>query len=261
MSRMDYEKDVNGTKYILSHSNWLTGIQVDSLYVDLKKDGNKFHEEITAKASFIQDLSFCCLSEHDELYFGSKIIDLEIRKTNDEISIEESARSNLANYLTPEDDPYPHGLNDCINTGFSHLSIYAGRTNCILVLEDNIFERLLSLIKNNSLRSFSFAPKYLSLYTKGSTHQGHITDKNQSFYIIKSEGQLYPNSTFGTLSDLNITTNDWSFEHADAKTISDNLLISTETQKQISSDLIFLSYLILYGFMATIILLIIMIIF
>lgn len=258
---MDYEKEVNGTKYTRCHYNWLTGIQVDSLHINLIKDDKKFYEKITCKAEFIQELSLCYLSELEGSCSFSRDIDLRIVKKDEDISIEESARANFSDYLTPEDNPDDYGLRDCINKGFSHLSIISGRIKCNLVLEDNTFEKLISLIKSNSLCSFSFAPSYLSIYTEEPLQSGNFVDKNQKFHIINSEGSRDPASTFGALSDFHITTNDWQLNRTDVKSISNDFLILTETLKQIFSQLVSLSNLILYGFTATIILLTIIIIF
>lgn len=200
---MNFDIEVEGDKYKLLSSNVFgnIGVMANTLKIKYDRDeNNNFYEEIEGKASFLQDINFGYNSIEFNLY---------IRKAHE--NLEESARLNIEDNLCAIYAPGDYILNDCIKTGFSHLSKESSSINCILILEDSIFEKLIVILKSNNLSGFGFYANYLYIYKmlKSEKNKEYYeeAEMEKNIYLFKPKGAKYPDSSFGAVTSLFINSN------------------------------------------------------
>ncbi|CAN4266140.1 hypothetical protein MCERHM32_00161 [Methylophilaceae bacterium] len=199
---MDFDIEVEGDKYELLYDAFGNiGITAHKLKIIYDRDeNNKFYEEIEGEASFLQDI---------KLGYENSKFKLSITKANR--NLEESARLNIKEYLTNDQLPEDYGLNECIQTGFSRLSMNGLKLSCRLILEDSVFDKLLLILSSNNLTGFGFYANYLCIYKMLKTNENkeyyEAAEIEKDIYIFPPKGAMYPGTTFGAITRLFIDSN------------------------------------------------------
>jgi hypothetical protein len=264
---LDYQIQVNNETYQQTGNVHITVNELSIRHTLSSADGERY-EELVGDAEFLNYENLVILSSDGNRNIYQNKLKLTIRKAGDDLK--QSAILNFKQYLGEDiENAEIEGLNESINTGFSHLTYlesiydYNKKIQCTLILADDVYDKFLEQVKSQSISIAFFEIVYFNIFRKikseANKEQYELLNEEKNVYIFaKDSGVELFASTFGFIETFLVYTHKNLLNERTDKVdeaVSDNNPVKYE--QDILKHIKEVRQVIVYGFIAIIVLLLI----
>lgn len=190
-NRLEQRIEINNEEYDQIR---IVSIAVNELkirHILSSTDGER-NVELIGTAEFLNFERLEIVSNDGSRSRSQSQLNLTIRKSENEGGLKNSALLNIKDYVGDIESIEDYGLDECVNTGFSHLTYYENiydydkKINCVLILADDVYEILLEQVKTKSISNMILGINYFNIFIKLKTE-----DNKKAYEFGKEEENIY----------------------------------------------------------------------